>query len=146
MSFFEPHGVLALLLSVAACGGGSTSSATDAALSVDAAAPAELSSPAAFGGLCDASDNCPDGLRCLAGPKGGSFCTKTCPATQSGACSGTPTGTAAYCVVTDATPNGDKGCAFLCGAAGKSYACPGLLKCEATDDPPGTGQRSCLPE
>jgi hypothetical protein len=90
---------------------------------------------------------CTSGLFCLQGPAGGTvgFCTKTCPSTSSAACPNTPTGTAAYCVVTDADSNGDKGCAFACREGATNYTCPGQLKCETTADPPGSGQYLCLP-
>lgn len=133
--------VVALAISFAACGGGATQPA-DLAMPV-----ADLTLPLpGFGEPCAMEDRCADGLLCLAGPNGGNFCTKTCPAGSSGACPDTPAGTKAYCVVTDATPQGDKGCAFLCAGGGRTYPCPGQLRCEDAEDPPGSGQRLCLPQ
>ncbi len=60
-------------------------------------------------------------------------------------CPDTPEGSAAYCLVTDVNLAGDKACAFLCTVGGKSYVCPGELRCATDDDPPGSGQRLCLP-
>ena len=104
---------------------------------------------AGFGEACTVGDDatCAAGLLCLEGPSSGAvgFCTKTCPKTSSAACPGAPTGTAAYCLVTDANTNGDKGCAFVCRQGTKTYSCPGDLKCQTTEEPPGSGQYLCLP-
>jgi hypothetical protein len=103
----------------------------------------------AWGEPCTVGNDatCATGLFCLQGPSGGSvgFCTKTCPATSSTQCSGTPQGTAAFCVVTDVDNQGDKGCAFACRIGAQTWPCPGELKCETADDPPDSGQRLCLP-
>jgi hypothetical protein len=126
--------------------------APDAAPIVDATPPeasaADAGARAGYGEPCELADaGCADGLFCLEGPSGGSvgFCTKTCPSTSSAACPGAPAGTAAYCVVTDVDPQGDKGCAFLCRVGSQTYTCPGALKCQTTEDPPGSGQYLCLP-
>jgi hypothetical protein len=86
-------------------------------------------------------------LFCLVGPSGGKtgFCTKTCPKGSSAICPGAPEGSTAYCVVTDVNAARDKGCAFLCEVGGQTYACPHQLKCATTQEPPGSGQRLCLP-
>lgn len=113
---------------------------------VDLVATPDLSEPT-FGLPCDPDGNCAAGLFCLAGPNGGSFCSKTCPANSSGPCPGAPPGTAAYCVVTGVDPQNDKGCAFACKEPnGGMFQCPGQLQCETTDDPPGSGQRLCIPQ
>lgn len=125
----------------------SSAGALDLSPEVDLAASPDLTPANVFGGPCDANGNCPDGFICLPGPTSGSFCSKSCPANSSAMCAGAPSGTAAYCVVTNADPQGDKGCAFVCAEpGGKHYACPGQLVCETTDDPPGSGQRLCLPQ
>lgn len=134
---------LFLAFVIAGCGGA-------APVDRDLAAPdlqvlPDLATAAAFGDPCRPDDSCAEGLVCLPGPAGGSFCTRTCPAGQSKRCPETPEGTAAYCLVTDVNPAGDKACAFLCAVGGKSYECPGELLCAAEDDPPGSGQRLCLP-
>ena len=120
----------------------------DDASGADAADAADAGRPG-YGDPCDVANAsaCADGFLCLQGPSGGNigFCTKTCPSTSSTACPGTPSGTAAYCVVTDVDSQGDKGCAFVCRVASQTYTCPGALKCQTTDDPPGSGQYLCLP-
>jgi hypothetical protein len=102
-----------------------------------------------YGQPCTVGDDttCSAGLLCLQGPAGGSvgFCTHTCPATSRAVCAGTPPGTAAYCVVTDVDPQGDKGCAFVCREGTHVYPCPGALQRQTTDEPPGSGQYLCLP-
>ena len=136
---------ITLLIGVVGCGAPEHESHPDLSAPADlaSAAPDSLL-PTVFGGPCDSSGTCGPGLICLPGPNGGSFCSKTCPVAQSKVCPGALPGTAAYCLVTDADSQGDKGCAFLCLLAGKTYSCPGKLICETTDDPPGSGQRlSC---
>ena len=120
----------------------------DASASGDADAAVDAGARAAWGASCTVGDDtCAAGLFCLQGPSGGTvgFCTKTCPKTSSSACSGAAMGTAAFCLVTDVNPQGDKGCAFVCAVGPRSYACPGALKCQTAEDPPGSGQRLCLP-
>jgi hypothetical protein len=109
----------------------------------DAAAPGSFGQPCVVG----RSGGCADGLICLQGPAGGrtGFCSRTCPRTSSGACAGAPPGTAAFCLVTNVNAAGDKGCAFVCLVRGMTHACPGELRCAADEDPPGSGQRLCLP-
>lgn len=104
-------------------------------------------SGAPFGAPCNpGGGECHPGLFCLEGPSGGrGFCSMTCPATSSGVCEGTPPGTLAYCVVTNVNARGDKGCAFLCELAGTAYECPGTQLCQTNEEPPGSGQRLCLP-
>lgn len=115
---------------------------------VDAGTP-DAGSATPFGGPCRVSPDagCEAGLLCLEGPGGGGrgFCTKTCPASSSGACAGTPVGAAAYCVVTNVNTAGDKGCAFFCALGSATYVCPGTLICQPQEDPPGSGQKLCLP-
>jgi hypothetical protein len=127
--------------------GGATEGAPDAA--ADAPSEGDAAPRAAYGEPCAVGDDatCVAGLFCLQGPSGGTvgFCTKTCPATSSAVCAGTPPGTAAFCVVTGVDPQGDKGCAFVCRELSTTYTCPGALKCQSTDDPPGSGQYLCLP-
>lgn len=124
---------------------GASSDAEIAPVDVDAADAVSSS----FGQPCAVGHDttCGDGFFCLVGPSGGStgFCTRTCPKASSGACTETPSGTSAYCVVTDVDPQGDKGCAFVCKAKGLAFPCPGALHCESTEDPPGSGQYLCLP-
>jgi hypothetical protein len=125
----------------ATAGNAFAEAATDAA--------SDASTRAAYGSPCTVGDDttCQDGLLCLQGPSGGTvgFCTKTCPSTSSASCPGTPPGTAAYCVVTNVDTQGDKGCAFVCKEGPSTYPCPGALKCETSEDPPGSGQYLCLP-
>jgi hypothetical protein len=122
---------------------------TDAAPADDGGADAADGGPAAFGEPCTVGDDatCVAGLFCLASPLGGDigFCTKTCPKTSSAACAGTPTGTAAFCVVTDVNSSGAKGCAFVCRHGAQTYPCPGKLECQTTQEPAGSGQYLCLP-
>jgi hypothetical protein len=123
--------------------------ADDASTTPDDGTDAADGGPAAFGEPCTAGNDatCVAGLICLAGPSGGDvgFCTKTCPKTSAAACPGAPTGTAAFCVVTDANSSGDKGCAFVCRQGGKMFTCPGKLECQTTQEPAGSGQYLCLP-
>jgi hypothetical protein len=65
--------------------------------------------------------------------------------TQGASCPGAPPGTAAFCIVTNATSSGEGGCGFVCAAHGMTYACPAGLTCQTDEDPPGSGQRLCLP-
>ena len=104
-------------------------------------------SGAQFGAPCTpGSGICRPGLFCLAGPGGErGFCSMTCPSTSSGVCPGTPDGTVAYCIVTNVNAMGEKGCAFLCEASGATYPCPGTQICQTSEEPPGSGQRLCLP-
>jgi hypothetical protein len=137
------------------------SEARNAAASADASANGRDADASASDGGADALQaaaygnpgtvgddaSCAQGLFCLQGPNGGSigFCTATCPNTSSTRCPGTPPGTAAYCVVTDVDSKGDKGCDFACREGSTSYPCPGVLKRETSEDPPGSGQYLCLP-
>jgi hypothetical protein len=113
------------------------------------AAVEDSGSTSKFGQPCTVGKDaaCGEGLFCLQGPSGGKtgFCTKTCPKTSSKACPDVPAGTAAFCVVTDVNSQGDKGCAFACRDNNQTYTCPGTLKCETSEDPPGSGQYLCLP-
>lgn len=104
-------------------------------------------SGAPFGAPCTpGSGICHPTLFCLAGPTGErGFCSMTCPATSSGRCEGTPEGTIAYCVVSNVNAMGDKGCAFLCEVGDETYTCPGTQVCQTNEEPPGSGQRLCLP-
>src|SRR5262249_43072014 len=116
----------------------------DLASPPDLASSPDLAAPG-FGQPCGDGDVCGAGLLCLPGPAGGSFCSKTCPPTSSGAGPAAPAGTVPYSLGTYLDTMGNKGCAFLCQGAGKTYACPGQLTCETADDPPGSGQRLCVP-
>ncbi len=101
----------------------------------------------AFGDPCtmDGAKGCGAGLLCLSPSGNQGFCSKSCD--QGGqACEGAPAGTAAFCIVEEAgTPNGKKGCAFVCQEPGKTFTCPGQLKCQSYEDPAGSGQKLCLP-
>ena len=101
---------------------------------------------AGYGEICtaDGVTPCAAGLICLWAPTNNYFCTRTCTV-QGQPCLGAPSGTKAFCLVTDATPDGKGGCAFVCAEPGHVYQCPPALTCQATDDPPGSGQRTCLP-
>jgi hypothetical protein len=145
--------LVAAMWLLSGCSGSTTmpDAGSDSALAEDA--PAWDAGTDAGGGgfgdpcMLDEAAPCADGSFCLAGPSGGSvgFCTHTCPRGTSGACPGAPEGTTAYCVVTDVNAAGDKGCAFLCEVGGTTYTCPGELTCSPTQEPPGSGQRLCLP-
>jgi hypothetical protein len=115
----------------------------------DADADAAADSGLRYGEPCTVTDRapCAKGLFCLGGPAGGKigFCTATCSKASSAACPDTPTGTSAYCVVTDVNTAGDKGCAFVCREHGTDFPCPGELQCQTTEEPPDSGQRLCLP-
>lgn len=131
--------VAAAFAALLGCGGGGTVAGDLATSAVDVAQKAP-----GFGEPCDPDHSCDEGLFCLPGPSGGAFCSKTCQRGRK-ACDGAPLGTAAYCLVTDVDGAHNKGCAFVCAVGGVSYDCPGQLACAADEDPPGSGQRLCLP-
>lgn len=110
-------------------------------LGVDAAASRGFGDPCTLDGVIP----CDDGLLCISPAGNDGFCSKNC--TRAGAqCPGAPEGTTAYCIVgEEGTPNGQKGCAFLCRGGGSDFECPGTLACASFDEPPGSGQRLCLP-
>lgn len=112
-------------------------------VATDPVVPGSLGQPCVVGRAGD----CADGLLCLRGPTGerAGFCTRTCPRTSSGPCAGAPPGTAAYCLVTNVNAAGDKGRAFVCLVRGMTHGCPGELQCATSEEPPGSGQRLCLP-
>lgn len=102
---------------------------------------------AGFGAPCtmDGVVPCNDGLLCLAPAGNVGFCSQNC-STLGRPCAGAPPGTYAYCAVGPAgTPNGKPGCAFLCTGGGHTFTCPGETTCATDDDPPGSGQRLCMP-
>ena len=147
------HRVVALLFTLTlalqgSCAGEDPPVPPDAGAQVDDAGTDDTDAGVApaFGDPCLlADDACGDGLLCISPGATVGFCSKNC-ATLGTACPDAPQGTAAYCIVGgEGTPNGEPGCAFLCAAQGQTFSCPGETVCEAADDPPGSGQRLCLP-
>ncbi len=100
---------------------------------------------AGFGEACDlTSPGCSDGLACIDvanSSAGKGLCTKKCP-TLGGPCDGAPVGTEAGCILSS---NGTHFCAFLCTIPDHTFPCPASTTCATADDPPGSGQRICLP-
>lgn len=141
---------LTIVLLLAGCTASEMGSADLAAAPIDLAAPPDLApevdASSTFGQPCNPSFDpaCSDDSFCLWAPTNKYFCSQAC-AKQGASCPGGPPGTAAFCIVTDATPDGQGGCGFVCAAHGKSYPCPAGLTCQTSDDPPGSGQRLCLP-
>jgi hypothetical protein len=102
--------------------------------------------PAGFGELCDASTPCGSGLLCVyTSSQVSGFCTKTCP-NPGDPCSGAPSGTSAYCLLTSADDPSVHYCGFVCQIGLTTWPCPSSdLICAADDNPPGSGQHSCEP-
>jgi len=166
MTRTTPFAFFAVLFSVAACGsevaattdagldGSSSTDASDldsavvedAPLDVDASS-VDAGSGHGFGEPCtlDGVSPCDDGLLCISPAGNDGFCSKNCEVSGR-ICPSAPEGTTAYCIVgEEGTPNGMKACAFLCAGGGGEFACPGTLTCASTEEPPGSGQRLCLP-
>jgi hypothetical protein len=100
---------------------------------------ADGASAGLFGALCTSS--CGLTLTCIKPGTGSGFCTKTC--SQPGQpCSGAPAGTGAFCVM---QVGSTYYCGFLCKTSTQSWNCPTQLKCDTTDNPPGSGNYYCLP-
>ncbi len=109
----------------------------------------EAGTPSAgFGAICSQTTPCADASMICAMLQGATsgFCTKEC--TNSGQeCPGAPTGTKAFCIAQIQTKTY---CAFLCGAKDQSgnpvtWPCPTGLKCDTAENPPGSGQKACIP-
>ncbi len=101
----------------------------------------------AFGEACtmDDPDACSGDGFCLTPFGNDGFCSKSCEV-QNAACPTMPEGTYAACIIGEAgTPNGEKGCAFLCEGGGMTFDCPGNMVCESIESPPGSGQKLCMP-
>lgn len=105
------------------------------------------STSSGFGAKCSNSNPCASGYSCItySGASYG-FCTKECYGSGT-ACSGTPSGTEAYCIIK--TSSGTRYCAFMCkyktASGTKTVSCPSELTCASTADPVGSGQHSCDP-
>ena len=105
---------------------------------------------AGFGDACgQTTGGCKSGLTCAITQKGASkgFCSQKC--TNSGkACTGAPSGTEAYCLLSDG--KGTNYCVFLCkyktSSGSKTVPCPTQLTCGTTENPAGSGQYSCVPK
>ena len=101
-----------------------------------------------FGSRCYAGSSCGSGLVCAVTQPGApvGFCTKQCnpPASP---CTGAPSGTEAYCILSDA--KGKYFCVFLCkykkSGGTKTVPCPPQLLCNSMARPPGSGQHACVP-
>jgi hypothetical protein len=106
---------------------------------------------AGFGSSCSQTKPCADTtMMCAVVQQGATngFCTKEC-ANQGGECTGAPTGTHAFCILSDQTKTKFY-CAFLCSAKDQSgqvatWPCPTDLKCDTAENPPGSGQKACVP-
>ncbi len=83
---------------------------------------------------------CPSAFTCVT-YGGKSFCTQGCPKVGA-ACTGTPAGTYAGCLIK--MSDGTYTCAFLCKTKSASYACPPTMTCSTTENPAGSGQHPCL--
>ena len=93
---------------------------------------------AAWGQKC--TGTCPGGLECVQ-VGSTSYCTKTC--TNMGqACTGAPTGTGAYCILSNSAKT-KYWCGFLCKASSQTWKCPTGLKCGTTEKPAKSGQYWC---
>jgi hypothetical protein len=105
---------------------------------------------AGFGDACNpAASTCKNGLVCAPASATTGFCSKTCT-NQGGLCQGAASGQQAACVygVQDQNKNVTIYCAFLCSAQGGSptFDCPSALQCATQDNPPGSGQKMCMPK
>ena len=104
--------------------------------------------PAVFGSLCTSGQNCYPDLQCVTiGDRTRGHCSKTC---TSGICSGAPQGSMALCLLTSSTDKSIKYCAFVCQYKDSSGTlrktkCPSYQTCSSTENPPGSGQRICMP-
>ncbi|MFZ5786498.1 MAG: hypothetical protein ACOY3Y_08645 [Acidobacteriota bacterium] len=106
---------------------------------------------AGFGASCSQTKPCADtSMMCAVVQQGATtgFCTKECT-NQGGECTGAPTGTHAFCILSDQTKTKFY-CAFLCSAKDQSgqvatWPCPTDLKCDTVENPAGSGQKACIP-
>jgi len=105
--------------------------------------------PATLGDLCTTKDECFPNMLCVTidGRTRG-HCSKKC--TGSGECSGAPSGTKAFCVLTDSKDASIKYCAFMCAYKDSSgsvltAACPSYQSCSTQESPAGSGQKLCVP-
>lgn len=95
--------------------------------------------PSPFGAKC--TSTCVQGFVCKEISAISSYCTKKC--TNKGqACTSTPAGTAAFCILPDST-TADLYCGFLCKTKTQTWNCPSQLKCSAKDNPLNSGQHFC---
>ncbi|MCK5800213.1 MAG: hypothetical protein KAI47_23645 [Deltaproteobacteria bacterium] len=95
---------------------------------------------AGFGDFCDGkTPTCKTGFECVLMATDKGLCTKTCT-NKGGMCTGSPTGTQAFCFITDSTQT-KFWCGFVCKISGQTYNCPSTLTCGAETD----GQASCEP-
>ena len=87
---------------------------------------------------------CQAGYDCVAvGSATSTFCTKQCsPSGQ--VCTGTPPGTAAYCLLQNSS-TGQYHCSFLCKLDSQTWSCPANLTCSSSPNPPGSKQYPCMP-
>ena len=106
---------------------------------------------AGFGAVCSQTTPCADTtMMCALVQQGATtgFCTKECT-NQGQECPGAPTGTHAFCILSDQAKT-KYYCAFLCAAKDQSgqvasWPCPTGLKCDTAENPPGSGQKACVP-
>jgi hypothetical protein len=101
---------------------------------------------AGFGDKCSETVTCKDTTMVCAVTKQGAtegFCTKSCPTLQD-QCAGAPAGTMSFCGLTDSA-SGTNYCVFICAASSQTFPCPTQLKCDTADNPPGSGQKACVP-
>jgi len=98
-----------------------------------------------FGAKCNKTFPCSTAYQCVTVGTGtvDGFCTKKCY-NSGGACTGMPTGTGAYCLLSNSAKT-EYYCAFLCKLGTQTWKCPSTLKCDPVENPPGSGQYVCLP-
>ena len=101
-----------------------------------------------FGNVCSSTSPCASPYMCAITQTGATsgFCSKQCT-TKAAFCSGAPSGTEAYCMISDG--KGKLFCVFLCKYTqyGKPVTspCPPKLTCNTKENPPGSGQHFCVP-
>jgi len=101
---------------------------------------------AGYGWKCNnGHPKCQPGLDCVAiGSATTAFCTKECFSSTGAQCTGTPTGTSAYCVIENSSTK-KRHCAFLCRLQTQTWPCPGNLTCSSSPNPAGSQQYPCMP-
>jgi hypothetical protein len=99
---------------------------------------------AGWGDVCNTTTACTNKSMVCAGTSStAGFCTMTCT-NSPGECPGYASGQIAMCLLSDGKTPPTVACGFLCLLQGKSYTCPGQLKCDTVENPPGSGQKFCV--
>lgn len=103
---------------------------------------------ATFGDICSKPADCIPNLLCITvGNRTRGHCSKTC---TTAICPGAPAGSMALCILTSSTDKNTNYCAFVCqykdsGGTIRKATCPSYQSCSVSEDPPGSGQRVCVP-